>query len=520
MSSVAVTGTSYCLNHCNNFSFYYGNTPYMERKTNNTSVFLENLPKFKQTYNDACSYAPNLVYIGAMDLKELSEKEAPMYKHLEKSPLRFGSFGEIMPEDEFLGLIDICDVFDLVWLNEQFVQNIKVKLEKHPLLTESQLKRLKKGHSQEEIEKEISQHHALALYYEDKVVGCVRQGHETDENLTAHVLMENLACKASGVLSLLHLIKNSNIEAKDIDYVIECSEEAVGDMNQRGGGNMAKALAEIADCVNASGCDIRGFCAGPVSAVISASGLVSSGIYKNVAVIAGGSIPKLYMNAREHVKKEMPALENCIGSFGVLIGEDDGTQPIIRLDSVGKHSVGTGASPQAVTTALVFDPLTKLGLKITDVDKYAPELHTAEITVPAGAGDVPQANYKMIAALAVMKEQIERADMNNFVEKIGMMGFAPTQGHIPSGVPYIGHAIKALQNNEIHRAMIIGKGSLFLGRITNLTDGVSFLLENSKKKEISSEKSISKSDIKEMLLEVLDEISDNLADTNSTKLQS
>lgn len=75
---------------------------------------------------------------------------------------------------------------------------------------------------------------------------------------------------------------------------------------------------------------------------------------------------------------------------------------------------------------------------MTDIDKYSPEMQNPDITKPAGAGDVPEANYKMIAALAVKKGQIARTDIANFVKEHGMTGWAPTQGHIPSGVPYIG----------------------------------------------------------------------------------
>lgn len=53
---------------------------------------------------------------------------------------------------------------------------------------------------------------------------------------------------------------------------------------------------------------------------------------------------------------------------------------------------------------------------------------------------MPEANTKMIAALAVMKGQLERAKIAEFVKQYGVEGFAPTQGHIPSGVPFIGHA--------------------------------------------------------------------------------
>ncbi len=61
--------------------------------------------------------------------------------------------------------------------------------------------------------------------------------------------------------------------------------------------------------------------------------------------------------------------------------------------------MGAGASPQTVTSVLTLEPLQKVGLSLTDVDKYAPELHNPEITLPAGAGNVPEANFKMIAAL-------------------------------------------------------------------------------------------------------------------------
>ena len=153
------------------------------------------------------------------------------------------------------------------------------------------------------------------------------------------------------MLALFHLLKKADLRPDEVDFVVECSEEAAGDMNQRGGGNFAKAIAEIAGCVNASGLDVRAFCAAPVNALITGASLVASGARKNVVVLAGGALPKLFMNARDHVKKGLPALENCLGNFAVLLTPDDGTTPVIRLDALGKHSVGAGASPQAVTTA-------------------------------------------------------------------------------------------------------------------------------------------------------------------------
>ena len=122
------------------------------------------------------------------------------------------------------------------------------------------------------------------------------------------------------------------------------------------------------------------------------------------------------------------------------------------------------------------DPLARAGLKITDIDKYSPEMQNPDITKPAGAGDVPLANYKMIAALAVKNGDLDKKAMPEFLTKHGLVGWAPTQGHIPSGVPFIGPARDEMLAGELNTAMIIGKGSLFLGRMTNLFDGVSFVI--------------------------------------------
>jgi len=203
-----------------------------------------------------------------------------------------------------------------------------------------------------------------------------------------------------------------------------------------------------------------------------------------------------------------------MGSFAVLLVPDDGSNPVIRLDALGKHSVGTGAAPQAVTTALIHDPLSALGLSFGDVDKYAAELQIPEITLPAGAGDVPHANIKMTAALAVMKKAIEKSDMDDFIKKHGIIGFAHTQGHIPSGVPFIGTACDAIRAGTMKRFMIIGKGSLFLARLTNLADGASFLIEPSQRSQgegkTSSTASLSKEDVKAMIMEALSDIAGKL----------
>jgi hypothetical protein len=401
----------------------------------------------------------------------------------------------------------ISDVFDLVLLENSFAEKIKEKLSKHPLL-EGKIEKIV-GESLEKINDLVENSAAEGLFEGTHLVGCVRRAHEFDQNLSAHYMLENIAVKASGVLAGLHLVNNLDIPIEEIGYIFECSEEAVGDMNQRGGGNLAKAVGEVVGLTGATGSDIRGFCAAPTHAIVNAAALVKAGIFKNVVVIAGGATAKLGMNGKDHVKKGLSILEDCLGGFAILISENDGVSPILRTDVIGRHTIGHGAAPQAVLEALVMDPLTSIGLKITDVDKYAPEMQTPDITEPAGAGDVPTQNYKMIGALAVKKGQLDRKELPSFIKQHGYPGYAPTQGHIPSGVPIVGHGIEHIKSGVLNNFMIIGKGSLFLGRMTNLFDGISILVEkNTGKVENASQ--VSKEEVKAMVGDAMSDFANYL----------
>ena len=216
----------------------------------------------------------------------------------------------------------------------------------------------------------------------------------------------------------------------------------------------------------------------------------------------GGCTAKLGMNGKDHVKKGLPVLEDAIAGFSVLISADDGVSPQIRTDIIGRHTIGTGSAPQNVITALVTDPLDAAGLKILDIDKYSPEMQNPDITKPAGAGDVPEANYKMIAALGVKRGEIARTDIAKFVKEHGMTGWAPTQGHIPSGVPYIGFAREDIMAGKLNRVMIIGKGSLFLGRMTNLFDGISFVIQANTGAE-EAQAGVSEEEVKGMIAKAM-----------------
>jgi hypothetical protein len=509
MNYPVVKGTSYILVHAEDMVIHNGTTQSTERVINPNSEYLKKLPNHLRSFEEAVNYIPNQVYIGNMRPEDLRKYEQPWYNKPLENASRNGKYGEMMPEGEFIGLVKIVDTFDLVKLTKEYTEDVKAKLEKHPLINDDLVARLKTGEELTEVEKLINEQGAEALYLDGKVVGCVKRAHDVDSNLSAHVLFENLVCKASGVLAGLNLVAKNDINPEDVEYVIECSEEACGDMNQRGGGNFAKSIAELVGFTNATGSDTRGFCAAPTHSLIVASSLVQAGTFKNVVVISGGSTAKLGMNGKNHVEKDMPILEDVVGGFAVLIGENDGVNPVLRTDLIGRHTVGTGSSPQAVMTALVTAPLDKGNLKITDIDKYSVEMQNPDVTKPAGAGDVPTANYKMIGALGVMRKDLERAQIKDFIEKHGMEGWAPTQGHIPSGVPFLGFAREDILEGKMKNAMIIGKGSLFLGRMTNLFDGVSIVVEKNPGKA-DEEKGVSEEEVRKLVAEAMRDFASHL----------
>jgi hypothetical protein len=452
----------------------------LERELRREPELKERLRAHLRNFEQAVAYPPNQVFIGSTSPETLWNLEKPWWRNEAHTGGRIGSFGEIMPQDEFYGLLKLVDECGLVLLVRSFADRIRTKLQDHSALVTLDLGRLGDGDAIKNIEARIARESALPLYHDEALVGCVMRGHEEDPYLSASIMLENLSSKATGTLAIRLLFQRSGdsaITPASIDYVINSGEEAVGDRYQRGAGNLAKAMAELCDCQNSTGADVKAFCCGPIHSVVIAAGLIQSGIFRNVIVVGGGALSKLGMKFRGHLSAKMPILEDVLASFAILIGTRDGQSPSIRTDSIGKHDVRCGSSAQAVSSALISSPLEKLNLRITDIDKYAVELHNPEVTEPAGSGNVPANNYRTIASLAAMRNQWPRDKINSFERSHGMPGFSPTQGHVASAVPFLGHALKRMIGGEIKRAMFLGKGSLFLGKMTNLSDGMSFILE-------------------------------------------
>ncbi len=427
----------------------------------------------------AVAYPPNQVFIGAREPRSLSELPRPWHTVTDAGAERSAAAGEILDQQTFYALLARADVLEppLFTLTRSGAERLAASMAAHPMLSRRHAgafdDRVNEGSSEE----------ALPIFSGGVQIGefrrDVRANAIGDDSLAAHVLLENLCSKASGALALECLLDREGIDASEIDFILSCGEEAAGDRYQRGGGGMAKAIGELCGCVSASGMDVKNFCAAPGSALLTAAALVQTGLFRRVAVVGGGSLAKLGMKLEGFLEHGVPILEDCLASLAVLVCADDGESPALRLEpgAVGIAPIGASASDEAVYRKLLLGPLETLGLAVTDVDRFAPELHNPEIMQFAGSGDVAHKNYRSIAAMAVLAGQLERGEMEAFVERVGMPGFAPTQGHIPSGLPYLPHAARAMQRGEIERVMVLAKASLFLSRMTGLYDGISFMLE-------------------------------------------
>lgn len=394
-----------------------------------------------RTFEEAVAYLPHQVFIGNRDPEYLRQVARP-WAASSTGGSAAGRSGEIISQAAFYELMAEVDQFGLLRLKEE------------PGAAD------------------------LRIYADGEVAGAFSAAHDADESLSAQVLLENLACKAGAVHATRFMLARSGVDPDSICFVLGSGEEAIGDRYQRGGGNLGKAVAEATGLNQAAGADVKAFCAGPVHALVMAGALVEAGVHDRVAVVAGGSLAKLGMKFESALDRGLPILEDVLAGLAVLVGPaDEAGGLVMRLDAVGRHRVAAGSSQQALLEDIVGGPLTRMGRTITDIGIYAPELHNPEITQPAGGGDVPDRNYRMLAGYGVLRGELEKADVPGFSAQHGIPGFSPTQGHIASAIPWLPHALERAARGELSSTMLMAKGSLFLGRMTHLWDGASLTLE-------------------------------------------
>ena len=455
----------------------YGSKPFRETKAR--PEFLSDLTGSLWSYDKACRYLPNQVFIGSQPPTRLWEVEQPWFDKLAESETGEPPFGHIMEERRFLALLACADPFKHVLLRERFWEEMGPVLSAAPL-TAPLATRTPALLGDAQLDSALEAADCLPLFAggEGAPVGVVKTGHSEDEALSAPVLLENFCCKVSGALAVHELLNHmEGLDLSDVDLVLSCSEEAVGDRYQRGGGNMAKAIAEFAGCDLATGIDIKDFCAAPIPAMVIGASLVESGVFKNVVVVGGGSLPKLGMKCLYQLEQGIPVLEDALAAVAVWIGRDDGKSPVVNLRGVGRHPIKAGAALDKQFRELVLEPLRRLEWGVDRVDRIVTELHNPDIMVSAKAGDVAARNYKMMAAMLAMAKEIDRSDIAGFGRAKGVCGYAPTQGHIASGFVYMPHALREMAAGAIRNCMLVARASLFLGQMTELTDGMSVLIE-------------------------------------------
>ncbi len=455
----------------------YGSKPQREIAAN--PARLADLNRSLRSFQQAQGYLPNQVFIGEQAPEKLLLVSRPWFGKPATLTEERKTFGSIVDEKLFLALIALADPFRHVALLDRFWNEIAAPLQQSTvcrslatiapnLIDSNKLKTI------------IAQGDGLQLFTgrELEPVGWIANGHHEDESLSATVLLENLCGKVSAALSLEEIFAgNPGLKKQEVDFVLGCSEEAIGDRYQRGGGNLAKAIAEFSGCEMASGFDIKDFCAAPIPAMVTAAALVQSGVAENIIVVGGSSLPKLGMKFLYHLEKNIPVLEDMQAAVAVWVGRDDGKSPIINLAGVGRHPVSAGASLDQQLKSLVVDPLNRLELAVPAIDKFVTELHNPEITLPANGGDVAERNYRMLGAVLVKAGKLAKNDLAAFMKEKGLPGYAPTQGHIASAMAYVPHAVQELTQGEFKRCFLFARASLFLGQMTQLSDGMSVILE-------------------------------------------
>ena len=421
-----------------------------------------------RSFEAAASYPPHQVMLGNLAPEALWDRPRPWHRDPIKGATATGPAGILVDEPTFHSWLVRGDAAKLVTLAADYAADLAPGLDAGTRVATADAAGLKVT---------MASPGAEPLFGPaGRVLGVIASGHEADESLTGAVILENLAAKVSGALALRRLLDEVS-PAEPVDFLLGSGEEAVGDRYQRGGGNLAKAIGELVGLRGCGGADVKAFCAGPVHALIMAGALVRSGLYRRVVVVAGGSLAKLGMKSLGHLAAGGPILEDVLVGMAVDVVADDGRSPRLRLDSAATLKLGDGDAPHQVAAALTVAPLKRLGWRLSDVDRFAVELHDPDVTEPAGSGNVPANNYRIIAALAAQGGEIDRGGMAAFERARGLPGFSPTQGHIASAVPYLPHAIAGLTSGSLRRVQLIAKGSLFLGRMTAMGDGASVVLE-------------------------------------------
>lgn len=108
-----IKGVRYALAHAPGL-VRYGHKPSLDISRDPPT--LARITSRLRTFEDAVSYPPNRAFLGEIYPDDLKQYDRPWFRH-NGAGARSLPHGEIIPEEELLGLIKICDAFNLIWLS-------------------------------------------------------------------------------------------------------------------------------------------------------------------------------------------------------------------------------------------------------------------------------------------------------------------------------------------------------------------------------------------------------------------
>ncbi len=199
----------------------FGSKPTRELAKN--GPLIANIRGHLRSFNDAVAYGPNQVFIGNHAPEWLWDVPEPWWRHGDEGARDRGPAGRIVGEDAFWGLLSLADDFGLVDIASERLARSRDLLKGSGLWSDAELERVTKTAS-----KTSSAEGRITLHAADGAeVGHVANGYPGDSSQTADILLENLACKATGALALKELLAQLKLDpAAKRRSAIDTSAEA------------------------------------------------------------------------------------------------------------------------------------------------------------------------------------------------------------------------------------------------------------------------------------------------------
>ena len=253
---VGIEGVSYSLTHVPDF-VRYGSKPLREIRAR--PALGQQLAEHLRDFNAATAYAPHQVYIGNIAPEQLGDLAKPWYDKLIEGATAKGRFGDLVDQNQFYAQLGGADRFELVMLDERWFREHAAQY----LIGRERRVWVRWRRSSRAAPK--------ARW---RSIPAIDWSARSSRDTRRMPISLPKSCwkisrrKSRPLIRCARCYMRLKMDRGEIDYVISCSEEAVGDRYNRGGGNLAKAIAEDVGCDNASGSDTKAFCAGPMYAMV------------------------------------------------------------------------------------------------------------------------------------------------------------------------------------------------------------------------------------------------------------